>query len=116
MFCPKCRLKFADDKSICPTCRTRLVRLSLTEGSADTPRLPRLVVLRVFLDVHEAYVAQSVLQAHEIDARVWTDDGGGFHPTLRMGNGARLLVRADEAIAADEVLRDGDDFEEDDED
>ncbi|HEX4004428.1 MAG TPA: DUF2007 domain-containing protein [Candidatus Acidoferrales bacterium] len=62
-----------------------------------------LVVVRDFLNKMEAELAQGALQAAGIHSIVSADDAGGTEPGLWMG-GVRLLVRAEDAKNAEEVL------------
>jgi Putative prokaryotic signal transducing protein len=62
-----------------------------------------LVVIRDYLNKVEAELAQGALQAAGIHAIVSADDAGGTEPTLWMG-GVRLLVRAEDAEQAAEIL------------
>jgi hypothetical protein len=62
-----------------------------------------LVVVGTFLNQIEADMAQGALEAAEIDSMISADDAGGQRPHLWMG-GIRLLVRAEDAAAAREIL------------
>jgi hypothetical protein len=62
-----------------------------------------LVVVGTFLSRIEADVAQSALEAADIESMVAADDAGGLRPGLWMG-GVRLLVRADDAKQATDIL------------
>jgi len=64
-----------------------------------------LIVVRTYADRFEAELAHSVLEAAGIESIVQADDAGGMRPALAFSNGAALLVRADDAERADEVLR-----------
>ncbi len=63
-----------------------------------------LVVVRTFNDRIEAELAQSALQAAEIDSMVRCDDAGGLRPHMALQNGVELLVRTEDASAARQVL------------
>jgi hypothetical protein len=63
-----------------------------------------LVVAGTFLNKIEAEIAQSALEAAEIESMVSADDAGGLRPGLWM-SGVRLLVRAEDAERAAKVLR-----------
>jgi putative signal transducing protein len=63
-----------------------------------------LVVVRTFPDRFEADVAQSALEAAGIESMLRTDDFGGLRPHMALTNGVDLLVRAENAEEADEVL------------
>jgi hypothetical protein len=62
-----------------------------------------LVVVGSFLNKIDAEMAQSALQAADIKSLVSADDAGGVRPTLWMG-GVRLLVRAEDAERANEII------------
>lgn len=61
-----------------------------------------LVVIRVFADEFEANVARSALKAFGIETTIASDDWGGG---LRHTRGLRLLVKAEDAESAADVLR-----------
>lgn len=62
-----------------------------------------LVVVRTFLNKIDAELAQSALQAAEIESLVSADDAAGVRPSLWMA-GVRLLVRSEDAERANEIL------------
>ena len=62
-----------------------------------------LVVVRTFLNRIDAEMAHSALRAAHIDSFVSGDDGGGVRPAGWM-TGVRLLVRAEDAERATEIL------------
>ena len=62
-----------------------------------------LVVIRTFLNNVDAELARSALEAAEIESLIQADDCGGVRPHLWMG-GVELLVTAEDAARADEVL------------
>jgi hypothetical protein len=62
-----------------------------------------LVVVRTFLNRFDADVAKSALDAAGIDSLIRADDAGGTRPGLWM-SGIALIVRAEDARRADEVL------------
>lgn len=62
-----------------------------------------LVVLRTYVNNFDAELARGALEAAGIDSMIRADDCGGTRPHLWMG-GVALLVRADDAERADEVL------------
>ncbi len=64
-----------------------------------------LVVVRSFGDRFEADLAQSALEAAGIESLIRSDDAGGMRPAMTFANGAELLVRAEDAERADEILR-----------
>ena len=64
---------------------------------------PELVVVGTFLIQIEADIARSALEAADIESMISADDAGGLRPALRM-SGIRLLVRAEDAKRASELL------------
>ena len=66
--------------------------------------LPALVVVRTFLNRFEADVAKSALDAVDIESIIRADDAGGMRPAMWMGQPVELLVRADDAERAEEIL------------
>ena len=62
-----------------------------------------LVVVGTFLNQIDADMARAALEAAEIESMISADDAGGLRPHLWMG-GVRLLVRAEDAERAIEIL------------
>lgn len=62
-----------------------------------------LVVVGTFLNQIDADMARATLEAAEIESMISADDAGGLRPHLWMG-GVRLLVRAEDAERAIEIL------------
>ena len=66
-----------------------------------------LVCVRTFIHRHEADLAQSILQANGIPGMISAQDQGGLAPHLLTGSGGvQLIVRAEDADAARQVLDD----------
>ena len=63
-----------------------------------------IVVVRTFNDRIEADLAASALNAAGIESMIRDDDAGGMQPALALTNGVQLLVHADDAAAAGEIL------------
>ena len=64
-----------------------------------------LVIVRTFGNSMEADVARSALDAAGIDSMIQADTAGGTRPHLAWaGTGFRLLVRAEDAAAARNIL------------
>jgi Putative prokaryotic signal transducing protein len=63
-----------------------------------------LVVVRTFADRIEAELAHSALEAAGIESMIRADDAGGLRPAMGFSNGVALLVRAEQAEAAADVL------------
>jgi hypothetical protein len=64
-----------------------------------------LVVVATFDDRIEADVAVSALGAAGIESMIRADDGGSMEPQLAwVGVGVQVIVRADDADAAREIL------------
>ena len=64
-----------------------------------------LVVVRTFGNEIDAELARSALEAAEIDAMIRSDNAGGMRPAMSMTNGVELLVRAEDADRASEILK-----------
>lgn len=64
-----------------------------------------LVAVRVFSSEMEALVARSALKSFGIEALLSSDDCGGQRPAWTLTNGIRLMVRPEDANAANDVLR-----------
>ena len=63
-----------------------------------------LVVVRTFSNAIDADLARSALEAAEIDSMIRSDNAGGMRPAMSMTNGVELLVRAEDAERAEEIL------------
>jgi hypothetical protein len=64
-----------------------------------------LVMIHAFNNNQEAELAVGALEAAGIDAMVQADSGGGMRPHLAWaGVGYQILVRAEDAVAAREIL------------
>jgi len=63
----------------------------------------QLIVVGTFLNQIDADVAKGALDAAGIESIISADDAGGQRPHLWMG-GIRLLVRAEDAEEATEIL------------
>ncbi len=70
------------------------------KGMEDDP----LVQIRVFTSEMEADIAKSALDAFGVDCVIGRDDCGGQRPHLSFSGGIRLLVRAEDAQRAEQVL------------
>ena len=65
----------------------------------------KLVAVGSYLNRIDAEIAQGALEAADIEALVTADDAGGLQPGLWMGEGVRVLVRAEDAEQAKEILK-----------
>ena len=63
-----------------------------------------LVAVGTYPNKIDAELAQGALEAANIEAMVTADDAGGLQPGLWMGEGVRVLVRAEDAERAREIL------------
>jgi hypothetical protein len=63
-----------------------------------------LVTVRTFTNQPEACLAKGALEAFGIECMVARDDCGGQRPHLAFTGGLRLVVRAEDAQRAAEVL------------
>ena len=64
---------------------------------------PELVVVRTFGNRIDAELAHSALEAAQIESTIVDDDGGGTQPELWL-RGVTLVVRAEDAANAEEIL------------
>ena len=64
----------------------------------------KLVPVATFSNHVDAEIAQGALEAAEIEAMVSADDAGGLQPSLWVGEGVRVLVRAEDVERAREIL------------
>ena len=63
-----------------------------------------LVVVRTFSNKFEADVAKSALDGAGIESMVRTDASGNVQPGMWMSNGVDLIVRAEDAAAARDII------------
>lgn len=63
-----------------------------------------IVTLRTYDSEMPARLDASILEANGIDARVMADTAGGAYPSLAIVFPVRLLVRAEDADLAREIL------------
>lgn len=71
------------------------------------PLESELVTIRTFTNEPEAYLAKGALEASGIDCMIARDDCGGLRPHLTFTDGLRILVRAEDAELAADVLKNG---------
>jgi putative signal transducing protein len=64
----------------------------------------KLVPVGTYSNKIDAELAQGALEAADIEAIVSADDAGGLQPGLWVGKGVRVLVRAEDAERAKEIL------------
>ena len=64
----------------------------------------KLVAVGTYQNKIDAELAQGALEAADIEAMVAADDAGGLQPSLWVGEGVRVLVRAEDAERAKEIL------------
>lgn len=63
-----------------------------------------IVVLRKYANEFQAQLDAAVLEANGVPARVSADTAGGAYPSMALINPVRLLVRAEDAALAAEIL------------
>ena len=63
-----------------------------------------IVVLRTYVNELDARLAATILEANGIDAQVHADTAGGAYPSMALVFPVRLLVRAEDAALAAEIL------------
>ncbi len=66
------------------------------------------VVLATFSYRHEAEVVRGLLESHELEARIHSDDLGGLRPALSLTQGVQLLVRVRDLYSARQLLASAD--------
>src|SRR5262249_26461339 len=111
MFCPRCKSEYRPGFRRCPDCDSELVdqlpadpaRPAQRQRSSDADHA-ELVVLRTFASVVDAELAKTALESVGIDSMIRSDNEGGRSPGLSFAPGVELLVRANDADAADDVL------------
>ena len=64
----------------------------------------KLVAVGIYPNKIHADLAQGALEAADIEAMVTADDAGGLQPGLWVGEGVKVLVRAEDAERAREIL------------
>jgi hypothetical protein len=64
-----------------------------------------LIVVGTFPDRFAADVAKSALEAAGIECLERSDDAGGMRPHLAFASGVRLIVRAEDAPRAVQILK-----------
>ena len=64
----------------------------------------KLVAVGSYPNKIDAELAQGALEAADIEAMVSADDAGGLQPGLWVGEGVRVLVRAEDAERASKIL------------
>ena len=63
-----------------------------------------LVVIRTLPTLIDAELAKSALDAADLESFIQADDTGGMRPHMLTVQGARLIVRAEDAERADSIL------------
>ena len=66
-----------------------------------------LVTIRSFDSEVEAELAKTKLESAGIKSFLSGDDCGGLRPAMTFTNGIKLVVRADRATRAEEILNEG---------
>jgi hypothetical protein len=66
-----------------------------------------LVTIRSFDSEVEAELAKTKLESEGIESFLSRDDCGGLRPAMTFTNGVKLIVRADRATRAEEILKAG---------
>lgn len=62
------------------------------------------VIVKTFHDRIEAELAQSALEAAGIESMLWADDAAGLQPAMALTNGVSVVVRAEDAQEAADIL------------
>ena len=63
-----------------------------------------IVVLRKYVNEFEARLAATILEANGVAVQVLADTAGGAYPSMALVFPVRLLVRAEDAALAAEIL------------
>ncbi len=63
------------------------------------------IVLQTFPNRIEAEMAAGLLNSEGVEAMVVADDAGGAYPSLQFVRGVRLMVAAEDAYRAREILK-----------
>jgi hypothetical protein len=103
MFCPRCKAEYRAGFRKCTDCDIELVEELPSRQTSELLNAERVVV-RTYPTVIEAELAKTALESVGIDSMVRSDNEGGQSPGLTFTRGAELLVRADDAEAADDML------------
>jgi hypothetical protein len=64
----------------------------------------KLVAVGTYPNKVDAELAQGALEASDIESMVSADDAGGLQPGLWLGEGVKVLVRAEDAERAKKIL------------
>ncbi len=70
----------------------------------ELPVSSEIVVLRTYTNELDARLAATILEANGIPVQVLADTAGGAYPSMGLVFPARLLVRAEDAADAREIL------------
>ena len=65
-----------------------------------------LVIVREFLKRHDAEMARDLLWNNGIKGVVVADDCGGCRPHMLYATAAKLLIKNEDLVRAQEILRD----------
>jgi hypothetical protein len=105
MFCPKCKAEYRVGFLRCSDCDVALID-QLPADPAPRDPLPdaELVVIRTFEKCLDADFAKSVLEAANIEAELINYQRGQLSAEVGLPVGIQLLVRSEDAAAADEIL------------
>jgi hypothetical protein len=95
---------YAEGVTVCPKCGTTLVAGDEPDTGAPGEMEGEPVEVARFVHRQDAELAQSLLEANDIDAIVAADDCGNAYAGVAPGS-IRLLVEADDEERAREVLQ-----------
>jgi hypothetical protein len=106
MFCPRCKAEYRVGFVRCSDCGVALIDRLPEPVEAPRDVLPdaELVVIRTFEKLLDAELAKSVLEAAGIESEVLHGHRGQLSPELGLPIAIQLLVRSEDAVAADEIL------------
>jgi len=65
-----------------------------------------VVIVKIFSHEAEAEMAQQLLHDAGVQSFIFKDDAGGMEPYLQLTHGVRLVINREDAVRAQEILRD----------
>src|SRR5437773_2639383 len=101
MFCPKCKAEYRAGFRRCSDCDVELVDHLPAEAPAAVRPNAELVVVRTFANAFHATFAKNVLDGAGIESEIRGNQAGKLSPLIGFPVGIGLLVRAEDAAAAD---------------
>jgi hypothetical protein len=104
MFCPQCKAEYRVGFTRCSDCDVALVdHLAVKQRTRD-PFAPEPVVIRTYSSGPEADLAKGLLEGAGIESMIRGEAARHYYHGLAFSPGIELLVRAEDAEEADEIL------------